>query len=188
MAVRNIARGGGKSYKPQIVGLKELEKKLKALKLDHPEIVNEMYDVVGEAAADVRDDMRSSARAADWATQKATIKTGKRVGVVSGNDAIDSIFSGTGPRAGGRKRISALAGVGKRRTMVEWRAGRFPKSPRAQVPPGSLVAMSLAAMLEMGTTNRAARPAIRKAIIAAKSRIIDKIADGFSALIAKYSK
>ena len=36
MAVRNVARGGGKSYKESVVGLKDLERKLKALLPDNP--------------------------------------------------------------------------------------------------------------------------------------------------------
>lgn len=188
MAVRNIARGGGKSFKPQIIGLKELERKLKVLKADNPQIVSEMYSVVGAAAKEVRDQMRSAARGAGWASEKATIREGNRAGVVSGEDAIASIFASERPQGNSKTRITALAGVGKQRTMVEWRAGRFPKSPRAKVAPGGRVAMALATMLEFGTTNRRARPAIRPAIALAKAAIVEKIAAGYRALLAKYSR
>jgi hypothetical protein len=189
VAVRNIARGGGKAFKTEVTGLKELEKKLKALKGDNPQLVSEMYEVVGAAAEEVRDSMKASARAAGWGGERATVKTGRGVSVVSGQEAIASIFAFDKPRGGNsKKRISALAGAGKKRTMIEWRAGRHPKSPRAKVAPGGKVAMSLVSMLEFGTTNRRARPAIRQAIAGAKSRIISRIADGYKTLLAKYSK
>ena len=189
MAVRNIARGGGAAFKPQILGLKELERKLKALRADNPNMTKDMYQVVGDAADSMRDEMRASASAAGWGSQKLKWRSGQRSGIATGNEAIQSIFSFSKPRGGdSRKRISAVVGVGKRRTLVEWIAGRFPKSPRAKVSPGGRVAMALAAMLEFGTTRRAARPAIRKAIQSGKMRIVNTIAVGYRTLLAKYSK
>jgi len=199
--VRNIARGGGKKFKVDIQGLKELETKLRALKMDNPQIVGEIYHVVGAAADNLRDDMRSAARSAGWGAEKAvrrkgvattkaiTMKTfqssdGK---VLTGDDAINSIFSFDEPR-GGTNKISALAGLNKKRTMVRWKAGKHPKSKNAKVAPGGEVAMAFASMLEFGTSIHRSRPAIRKAVQSGRQRIIDTIAKGFTALIEKYSK
>src|SRR6266851_6117520 len=108
LRTKNIARGGGKGgvFKADIQGLKELERKLKALRMDSPEITAELFGIVGGAADDLRDRMRSAARSAGWGSQKTTVQVS---GTVTGEDAIASIFSYDTPRGGsGRQRISAL--------------------------------------------------------------------------------
>lgn len=185
MAVRNIARGGGKAYKAEVTGLKELERKLKALSVDNPQLRNDIFGVVGDAADELRDEMKSAAQSAGWG-RVATTSRGRRV---TGQDAINSIFAYAKPRGGEfSRRISAIVGVGKKKTMIEWRAGRHPKSPNAKVAPGSMVAESLAAMLEFGTSNRPAQPAIRNVIRGQKRGMIEKITTGYNALLEKYSK
>lgn len=185
MAVRNIARGGGKAFKAEVTGIKELERKLKALSVENPQLRNEIFTVVGDAAEELRDEMKSAARSAGWGSVTTTSKGRK----VTGDEAIDSIFAYAKPRGSGKfTKISALAGVGKKKTMVEWRAGRRPKSPNAKVAAGGKVAESLAAMLELGTSNRPARPAIRDVIRGQKSQMLAKLAAGYNDLLAKYSK
>jgi hypothetical protein len=184
--IQNLSRGGGKAYKQEIRGIKELERKFKALKLDHPEITKEIYQVVGRVSDDVRNQMVAAARAAGWGGQSITTQ---KSGKITGDDAINAIFSYAKPRGGdSRKRISGLAGVGKRRTMAEWKAGRWPKSSRAKRKAGELVAESFATMLEIGTSNRPARPAIRTVIRNARQGVINGIAEGFRHIFAKYSK
>ena len=203
MARRNYAHGGGKKLKAEIQGLKELEAKLRKLKMDHPEAAKEIYDVVGGVCNELRDSMKAAARSAGWAgertrTNKKGVTTTKKVSLrrvdsggktITGQDAINSIFSFAEQQSGSVKhKISGLVGVGKRKTMIEWRAGKHPKSPRAQVQAGNMVAMAFATMLEFGTSTQRARPAIRKAINSARSMMIDKLASGYRALIEKYSK
>jgi hypothetical protein len=189
MAVRNIARGGGKAYKAEVTGLKELERKLKALSVDNPQLRNDIFGVVGDAADELRDEMKSAARGAGWGAQSIRFRGPRRSGVMRGEDAINSIFAYAKPRGGDfRKRISALAGVSKQKTLIEWRAGKFPKSPNAKIAPGGAVAESLAAMLEFGTSNHPARPAIRGVIRGQKAKMIDAITTGYNALLEKYSK
>lgn len=188
MATRNVARGGGKAFKSEVAGLKELERKLKALGKGNPALAQNMWSIVGNLADGLRDDMIAAARSAGWASEKLTYKGKTKHGVVTGEDAIRSIFSYSKPKEQGRQRFSALAGVGKKRTMFEWIAGKHPKSPRAKVAPGNPVAMSLAAALELGTTNRPARPAIRAAILAAKSRIISSLSEQYKALIEQLAR
>jgi HK97 gp10 family phage protein len=187
MAVRNIARGGGKAYKGGVTGLKELEAKLKALRADNPQLTADLRKMLGDAAGGLRDQMKSSAQAAGWASHSIKTRSGKVL--ATGQEAIDSIFasskgaSGENPRA----RISALAGVSKRRSMVEWTAGKHPVSPNAKVAPGGKVAEAYATMLEFGTSRMPARPAIRPAVQSGKQGIINVLTDGFQALLAKYS-
>ncbi|SRR6266851_632838 len=193
LRTKNIARGGGKGgvFKADIQGLKELERKLKALRMDSPEITAELFGIVGGAADDLRDRMRSAARSAGWGSQKTTVQVpGQNVmKPVTGDDAIDTIFSYDTPRGGsGRQRISALAGVAKKRTMIVWRAARHPQSPKAQRRYPELVAESFASMLEFGTTRMPARPAIRSTIEGAKQSILDKLSEGYKALVEKYSR
>jgi hypothetical protein len=186
VAIRNVARGGGKALKPGVTGVKELEAKLRAMTPDNPGMLDDMSRLVVEAAAAVRDEMRTQAKAAGW--DRVNIHQGGKV--VTGAEAIDSIFSFAKPlKTGGRKpKISASAGVLKKLTMVEWTAGRNNKSPNAKVAPGNKVAMSLAAMLEFGTSRMAAKPAIRTAVKTARQRVIDILTRGYNDLLVKYSQ
>ena len=190
MAALNVSRsggaafGGGKKIRAEVQGLKELERKVKALAADNPQMLADLAGVVNAAGADLRDDMRSRARGAGWASQSTTMKKKK----ITGQDAIDSIFSSAKVRTNSRSRVSTLVGVGKWRTMVTWIAGKYPKSPNAKVRPGNPVAMAFATMLEFGTSNRPARPAIRAAVTAGRTGMLAALADGFNGLLQKYSK
>lgn len=187
--IRNVARGGGKAYKPEVVGLKELEKKLKALRTANPPLIGDMKRLVKESADEVRDQMIRNTISAGWGgVVKRTNK-----GVVTGADAIASIFSSSrGTEERSRARIAALAGVSKRHSMIEWIAGRITaKSPPTRTPrrvaPGGKVAEALATMLEFGTTVMSARPAIRPAVEMSKAKVISALAEGMNALLVKYS-
>lgn len=195
MAVRNVARGGGKAFKGEVQGLKELERKLKALLPENPAMRTDLYKMVGQAGEELRDRMRLNAQSAGWGSQSIYTKGsyGKRASY-SGQDVIDAMFvsSKEAPGVNSRKRINALVGVGKRRSMVEWLAGHVsffsptPRTPR-RVTEGKPVSMSFATMLEMGTTRMRARPAIGPAVAASKSNVISKLADGMNALLHKYA-
>ncbi len=200
MALRktNITRGGGKALKEQVQGLKELEKKLKALAADNPVLALGAQTVVKRAACDVRDEMKAQARAAGWASQKITytpyvkkqwrLGSGKRI--ITGQQAIDSLFAFGRRTKYSKYRISALAGATKPETMVDWIAGtsfKHTRTPR-KVSPGGAVSMAFVTMLEFGTTRMQARPAIRTAVKTARARIIDTVSKGFKELVEKFSK
>ncbi len=188
MRATNVLRGGGKATREleAITGIKELEAKLKALAPEHPEMARWLQAVVGKASIEMRREMAVQARAAGWGSQ--SIRIGSRT--ITGDEAIASIFAFTRSSKQSRRaaKVSALAGLTKDKTMVEWRAGRYPKSPRAKVAWKKLVAMAFATMLEFGTTRMAARPAIRTAVKTARPRVIAAVADGFNAVLNKFSK
>lgn len=192
MPVRNVARGGGAAFRGEVKGLKELEAKLKALATDNPTLIGDLRKLVANATADVRDEMKRRAIGAGWANQ--SIKTRKGEVLMTGQQVIDVMFASTRETSDNpRQRINGLAGVSKRRSMVEWVAGRVgafswpTRSPR-RVKQGGKVAEAFATMLEFGTTRMRARPAINPAIVAAKPKIISTLADGYNGLLAKYSK
>lgn len=204
---QNVLRGGGKAQKEAVQGLKELERKLKQLATSNPEMKFALQQVVAAGAKEMRDEMASQARAKGWGSQHITarIRTdlsqrgrtpkGFAAGGISGGMAVDSIFSYGRPRRteNPRQRISALAGVTKPETMVEWttpginaasaKAGR----PRKRAK-GETVAMAFATMLEFGTSRMKARPAIRPAVKAARERIVAKVAEQYRSLLDKFSK
>jgi len=154
-----------RSSREALEGLRALQTQLAKILPNNPAAEAEVQSIVARAAVEVRDEMRSRASAAGWPQY-----------------VIDSIFADGRQKRG---RISALAGANKRRTMFEWRASRHPKSPRAKVPPGGKVAMSRATALEFGTTRNEARPAIRPAVAAAKTKVVQTLSEGFIALFAK---
>ncbi len=180
---RNVLRGGGKAVRESVIGLKELERKLRAMSPDHPEMRKQLQAIVSAAAGEMRDEMRTQARSAGWGGQNLRTKQG----IVTGQEAINSIFSYGRPKETGRAKVSGLAGVSKQRTMVEWTAGRRPRSPRAKVAPGRKVAMAFATMLEFGTSRMSARPAIRTAVKTARTRIIDRVTNGFQAVYQRFA-
>lgn len=195
MAIKNVARGG-KGLRAEVTGLKELERKLKALGKDNPALAQNMWRIVGKLGDELRNDMVAAARSAGWASMRLTYKGRNKSGVVTGEDAIKSIFSYGKPKSqAARQKYSALAGVGKPRTMFEWIAAKRPRfgslltlQDRAEpavrrVAPGNPVAMSLAAALEFGTSRMQARPAIRATILASKSRIVASLSEQYKALI-----
>ncbi len=188
MAMRkaNVLRGGGKGTREAVTGLKELNAKLKALSPENPDMARWLQNVVGKASIEMRNEMVAQARAAGWGGQRLRSKGG----MVTGDEAIASIFAFTRSSKQTRRaaKVSALAGVTKGKTMVEWRAGRYPQSPRAKVAWKKLVAMAFATMLEFGTTRMAARPAIRTAVKTARPRVIAAVADGYKAVLKKFSQ
>lgn len=196
---RNVLRGGGAANKVAVEGLKGLERKLKALSRENPELKFAMQQTVAAGAKEMRDEMRAQARAAGWGSQAAWPVPGfprwKPHGKnVAGSEALQSIFSYGRPKPSENRwqRISALAGVTRKATMVEWRAGakNRPALPGRERKKnrGELVAMSLATMLEYGTTNRPPRPAIRTAIKSARARIVDAVATSWKSLLDRFSK
>jgi hypothetical protein len=76
------------------------------------------------------------------------------------------------------RKTTALAGISKRKSMAEWRAGKS-KSPRAKAPPGTKISMSLATMYEYGTSKMAKRPALRPAITSMKGAVLDRLKNGY---------
>lgn len=179
----NVLRGGGKANREAVVGLKELEKKLRGMMPDNPEMAQWLQEIVAGGAKAMRDEMIQQARSAGWASQ--TIRSQGKT--IRGSEAIGSIFSYGKPKESRRTKVSALAGVTKRDTMIEWRASRHPKSSRAKVAFPNRVAMAFATMLEFGTTRMRARPAIRTAVKTARPRIISAITDGFNQVYQRFA-
>lgn len=196
---RNVLRGGGRAWRTEVQGLKELERQLKALSADNPELKPAMYEAVGAAAAQLRQDMVAAAHAAGWDREFIQSGFGKYAGSMTGSDVIDHIFSFDKPRDSGRSKISAIAGVTKRAnsgrgTMISWRAGKrgrtgwVYKDVVRKVAYGNEVAMSFATMLEFGTSNRPPHPAIRPAVDAAKAGIVATIAEKWKELLERFAK
>ncbi len=192
----NLARGGGKALKSEVKGVKELERKLKQLATTNPGLTTAIRILVGNASAEVRNEMKRRAISAGWANQAifAQGANGKRK-AMSGQTVIDIMFASARPAPGDnpRRRISGMAGVSKRRSMVEWIAGRvgpfsWPTRTPRRVKAGNPVAESFATMLEFGTTRMKPRPAIVPAIQAARSRVVATLTEGYNDLLAKYSK
>ncbi len=137
--------------------------------------------------------MKRRATSAGWSGQ--TLKDRKGKVLATGDHVIDLMFATAkpGPNDSPRKRISGLAGISKRHTMVEWIAGRigpfsWPTRTPRRVKPGNPVSMSFATMLEFGTTRMKPRPAIVPAIQSARAKVVSTLADGYNDLLAKYSK
>ncbi len=192
LKVPNIARGG-KGLRSEVRGVKELERKLKQLATTNPGLTTAIRVLVGQASADVRNEMKSRAISAGWASK--SISTRKGTVLATGQEVIDSMFASARPAPGDdpRRRVSGLAGVSKRRSMVEWIAGRvgpqsWPTRTPRRVKAGGLVAEAFATMLEFGTTRMKPRPAIVPAIQAARGRVVATLTEGYNDLLVKYSK
>lgn len=193
---RNVLRGGGKDRKVEVLGLKELEKKLKALMPDNPQMQAYAQEAVAAAAVEMRNGMRSAASAA-WGGRTVKSTFGKFKGAMTGYDVVNHIFSYGRPKvySSGRSRVTALAGATKmgrgsdsRGTMFSWKAGPHPKSAKAKVGAGGEVAMSFATALEFGTSMYPARPAIREAVKSGQSRIIATVTEKFKAILAHFAQ
>lgn len=111
------------------------------------------------------------------------------------HEAIAGIFAYFDPNK--PKRSTALAGVSKRRSMVEWYPGKS-KSPRAKVAPGTVsakgarfgaqkIAMSLATMFEYGTSKMNARPAYRPALASVRASMLARMAQGYKKVIESFA-
>jgi len=165
--VRNIVKGGGKN---SVQGFKELKAKLQDLQPENPTMRADIQAVLGDAAVEVRNEMRAQAMIAGWPAR-----------------LIATIFKFSELRAMGKEKISALAGVSKKRSMLEWKAGKHPKSQNAKVPPGGKVAESLATMYEFGTSRMSAHPAIRPAVKIVRNKVREAVKAGMRALLEKYA-
>ncbi len=136
------------------------------------ELRNGLYD----AAVIVRNQARANAVAAGWP-----------------HKAIESAFAFNRPSDEMTKRTRALAGVGKRKSMVEWTAAehqaRFSRVLQGgvhKVAPGGKVAMSLAAMFEFGTSRMVARPAWRPALTSTRSNVRNKVRETYTAVLKMF--
>lgn len=183
MAIRNIARGGGKQYKPIVEQLKDLEKKFRALQdVAAGEAAGK---VIVDAAKVVFDQAENNARAANIP-----------------HEALQDLFY-TKSKATGRRGISALVGLRKRgrnrsaHGYVEWHAsmhvGRFQKRVRtkkgkALVMRGKLIGENLGTMWELGTTKMAPRPWFRTAVQSARGAVTDKLTEGYRRILAQFGK
>lgn len=179
---RNIVRGGGKEA---VQGMKELTAKLNQLSGDDPQLAQDIMTVLGDAAGEVRDAMRSSAAAAGWPRL-----------------LIDTAFFSAADLAKGqystrrRATLSALAGISKGHKdptdprYKEWHAARNAGLLRPgvvrDVPPGGKVGMGFATMYEFGTSRMPARPAIRQAITTMRAKVREIIASGLKEILGDY--
>ncbi len=196
----NILRGGGKLFKVQVTGVRELQLNLRGLIRDlgvDEQITAkaEAYNVIAEAADMIRDAARQNARSQNWPAQ-----------------VVDAIFSYKDvSKAKTKKQRAALVGVRtgapphlelhtkqQKGLYVEWFPGRS-QSRRAKslVIPGTLsakgdgskqkVGMSLARMFESGTSKMRARPAFRPAVLSQRGNVLEKIRSGLGAIIQRYN-
>jgi hypothetical protein len=167
-----------------VEGFQELQIKLRDLHPSENKFMKmQINDVLGDAATEVRDQMRASAMIARWPV--SLIKT------------IFSYYELNAMYTRRRNRPSALAGVSKRQSMIEWRAGAHPKSPRAKNPPGKIISESLATMMEYGTSGTTleygtshiqARPAIRPALRMVRARVRALFVTRLREVLKKFSK
>lgn len=196
MARRNVLRGGGKANKAAVTGLKDLERKLKAMMPDNPQMAAFAQEAVAQGAKAIQAEMLSTARAAGWGSAHVHSRFGKFAQDITGEDVLKRIFSYGKPKPAksGRMRVTALAGVtkagrgGNLGSMFSWRAGKHPKSARAKVAAGNEVAMSLATALEFGTSRQPAKPAIRQAIKSGQPRVLAMITDKFQAIYQRFAQ
>jgi hypothetical protein len=129
----------------------------------------EISRVLGEAAGFISAEAKSNARSQGVPDR-----------------VVSSIFTFANPAKDKPKRAGALVGVNKRSTMITWFASKHPKSPKAKVPPGGKVSMSLASMFEGGTTNRNARPFFSPALKSMKGKALDHILAGYKSILEKF--
>jgi len=154
-----------------VQGLKQLEGKLKELLPENPKMAQAAQQLVAETSKMAADQMRANARSAGWPSA-----------------AVNSIFSYGQSQPGKRKKITALAGVNKRRNMAEWTATANPRSPNAKVGAGGKVAMSLPTMYEFGTSRMRAHPAIRPAVQQVRGQVVSQLSAGITDIISRTAK
>ena len=196
----NLLRGGGKLFKVEVTGVRELQLNLRALIRDlgvEEQIVAkaEAYEVIADAADSIRDVARRNARSQGWPDQ-----------------VVDAIFSFKDfSKAKTKKQKAAMVGIRtgapphlelhtrqQKGLYVEWFPGRS-KSTRAKslVLPGTKsakgdgslqkVGMSLGRMFESGTSKMKARPAFRPAVLSERGNVLAKIRAGLGAIVARYN-
>lgn len=181
---RNIVRGGGKEV---VQGMKELTVKLNQLSGDDPQLAQDIMTVLGDAATEVRDEMRSSAMVAGWPSVLINTAFFRAADLAKGQYATRR-----------RATLSALAGVSKGHRdpadprYKEWVAAEKPpahplKAVDRKVPAGAKVGMGFATMWEFGTSRMPARPAIRIAVRNVRARVRSIIASGLKEIIGDYT-
>lgn len=184
MSIVNISQGGNKYV--QVLGLKEIQERLKTIA--DACVREEAAEVVGDAAAVVRDAIYSEAQSQNVphrALQDIYIYTRQP----GGEGRRDSIAALAGLRKAGRH----LDAHG----YVTWNAGkqvgRFDKTSRSHrkravlVVPGSgkKIGENLATMWEFGTTKQQAKPFFRRAISAVRPTVLGIIAEGYKAIFER---
>lgn len=163
------------------LGVRELNAKLKEISAamdpaQQTSLRKGVHSVLHEAVQVIKDRAVQNAENQNWPAE-----------------AVKSIFTFADPEKGSRRRSSALVGVGKRSTMVEWHAAKTPptnplKEVQRKVAPGGAVSMSLATMFETGTSKMPARPAFRPAVSQSMQQVADKVEDGIAAMIEAITK
>lgn len=169
---RNVLGGRSKA----VIGLKELKDKLNDLTAledfsKSRQVQVQVHKVLGSAAAIGRDAIKSKARSMRWPSH-----------------VIENAFSFSDPDKSKRGKPAALFGVNKQRSLVEWRAGKNPKSPRAKASPGTKISESLATMYEIGTSRMAARPAVRPAVKESSGAMRSEAISGLKSIIDEIAK
>jgi hypothetical protein len=195
----NVARGGGKRYGAEVVGLKELETKLK--NIQSALVSKEAEAAVAKQAINLENRVRANAQSANVP-----------------HEVHDDIFSySKQPASAKRRGISALTGVRKRgqvgrraQAYVEWRPNRqrgafekFKRSAKrrsgtstALTLPGlmndrgtsQLIGENLATMWELGTTKFAARPFFRPAVEQKRADILSGLTEDYKGIIERHAK
>lgn len=185
MSVVNISQGGNKLV--QVLGLKDIQARIKAIA--DASVRDEASEVVGTAAAAVRDSIYSHAEAQN-VPHEALEDIYMYVRQPGGEGKRDSIAALAGLRKAGR-RLDAHGYVtwfaGKQRGAFDKTTNR--KKGAVLVVPGSgrKIGENLGTMWEFGTTKMAARPFFRPAIAAVRSTVLSIIADGYKAILERHS-
>jgi HK97 gp10 family phage protein len=176
---RNLTRGGGKKFRSQLERVEELEQKFRDLIL----LFQGKREQTGKAGLLKREVNRTLREAAEIiATEARSNAAANSVPQRVRN----SIFVFADPKKDKPRRSSALVGVNKQRTMIEWTA-RSSFSPRAKVAPGGKVAMSLASMFERGTTRMKARPYFTPAVKTMRQKALDYLVHGYRETLEKFN-
>lgn len=183
MAVRNFQTG--KQAGIDLVGLKDLQKQLGAI----------MTAAAGEEAAKV----------AASAGVKVLEEVGSRAEAVNvPHQVLKDLFLFTRQAGTEKGSVTALVGLRKRGRnvlslgYVTWFAsrqvGRFKKTSRTKSKAKSLtmtgtkIGENLGTMWELGTTKMKPRPWFRPAIMAVRAAVVQTMADGYNAILAKHAR
>lgn len=152
--------------KAEIAGLKDLQAKFKDLieassnQSERTAIAKVINNGIHETAEDIKNDVLVNGKASRVPAK-----------------ALSGVFKFYDPsKAKKNSQRNALVGINKQRSMVEWTAAPGNKNSRKKVSPGGNVAMSLAAMVEIGTSRMPARPYFGPAIQKARREIPVKFA------------
>lgn len=193
MAVKRLGSGRNLAIKTEVVGIKELNKRVSQFvsAMSDPERAAAKETVaagIADAAVYVRDQMRAKQRAAGWP---------KRLEAAA--------FAFTDLQKSQRGRLTALAGVRTgapprldQRIYMEWsprsgntskRAAKAKDRRQAAGHNPTKIGMSLAAMYEYGTSKMRARPAIRSVIYGSSTvTALQKVRESLEAVVARYGR